>query len=59
MRTTSHDHGDDSSEDVEPITDRIHDNSWSANLEMPHHADDRLLVVTQAKQAVERRHLRL
>ncbi|WP_254546995.1 CGCGG family putative rSAM-modified RiPP protein [Halomarina pelagica] len=42
-----------SHDDVEPITDRVHDNSWSANLEKPRHADDRDLVVAQAIDAVE------
>lgn len=46
MPSVSHD-------DVDPITDRIHDNSWSANLEKPEHADDRDLVVAQAIEAVE------
>ncbi len=36
---------DVSHDDVEPITDTVHDNSWSANLEKPQHADDRSLVV--------------
>jgi len=31
----------------------VHDNSWSANLEKPHHAESRDLVVEQARQAVE------
>jgi len=38
---------------AEPITDSVHDNSWSANLEKPEHADDRELVLTQAVDAVE------
>jgi putative CGCGG family rSAM target protein len=42
-----------SHDEVEPITDRTHDNSWSANLEKPHHADDRELVLAQAVDAVE------
>lgn len=46
MASVSHD-------DVEPVTDRVHDNSWSANLEKPRHADDRSLVVAQAVDAVE------
>jgi putative CGCGG family rSAM target protein len=46
MTTASHD-------EVEPVTDRVHHNSWSANLEKPQHADDRDLVVAQAKDAVE------
>lgn len=28
-----------------PVTDRVHDNTWSANLETPRHASDRDLVV--------------
>ncbi|USZ69772.1 CGCGG family rSAM-modified RiPP protein (plasmid) [Halorussus salilacus] len=47
MGTTSHDH------DADPVSDRVHDNSWSANLEKPPHADDRDLVVEQAVSAVE------
>ncbi|AEH37317.1 CGCGG family putative rSAM-modified RiPP protein [Halopiger xanaduensis] len=39
--------------DVEPVTRRDHENSWSANLEQPRHAADRDLVVEQAKDAVE------
>ncbi|MFB6137015.1 MAG: CGCGG family rSAM-modified RiPP protein [Halobacteriaceae archaeon] len=42
------DHGE-----VEPVTDRVHENSWSANLEQPVHADDLDLVVAQAVDAVE------
>jgi putative CGCGG family rSAM target protein len=40
-------------DDVEPVTDRVHDNSWSANLEKPHHGEDRELVVSHAKDAVD------
>ncbi|WP_336037967.1 CGCGG family rSAM-modified RiPP protein [Halobacterium yunchengense] len=46
MSSVSHD-------DVEAVTDRVHENSWSANLEKPQHADDRDLVVAQAVDAVE------
>jgi putative CGCGG family rSAM target protein len=46
MASVSHD-------DVEPVTDRVHHNSWSANLEKPQHADDRDLVVVQAIDAVK------
>jgi putative CGCGG family rSAM target protein len=46
MTATSH-------EDAEPVTDHVHDNSWSANLETPRHADDRSLVLEQAVDAVE------
>jgi putative CGCGG family rSAM target protein len=38
--------------DADPVTDRVHDNSWSANLEQPEHAADRGLVVAQAMEAV-------
>ncbi|WP_338727389.1 CGCGG family rSAM-modified RiPP protein [Haladaptatus sp. DJG-WS-42] len=38
---------------VEPVTDRIHDTSWSANLEKPQHAADIALVIAQAINAVE------
>jgi len=37
-----------------PVTDHIHHNSWSANLEGSEHADDRGLVISQAGEAVER-----
>lgn len=47
MATNGPDHGD-----VEPVTDRTHDNSWSANLERDFHADDQELVVEQAIEAV-------
>ncbi|MFC7157440.1 CGCGG family rSAM-modified RiPP protein [Halomarina halobia] len=46
MTSVSHD-------DVDPVTDRVHENSWSANLEKPRHADDRGLVVEEALDAVE------
>jgi putative CGCGG family rSAM target protein len=48
MATQSPDH-----ESAEPVTDRVHDNSWSANLEQPDHAEDRSLVVEQALSAIE------
>lgn len=35
------------------MTDEVHDNSWSADLEKPLHAEDRALVVEQAVDAVE------
>ncbi|GAA0544588.1 CGCGG family rSAM-modified RiPP protein [Halorubrum ejinorense] len=49
MATTpdDHDHGSD------PVTDRVHETSWSANLEGPDHADDRDRLVSQAIDAVE------
>lgn len=42
-----------SHDDVDPITDTVHDNSWSANLEQPEHAEDRQLVLEQAIDAIE------
>jgi putative CGCGG family rSAM target protein len=42
-----------SHDDVEPITETVHDNSWSANLEQPRHADDRDLLLSQARDAIE------
>lgn len=39
--------------DVESVTRRVHENSWSVNLEQSYHAADRDLVVEQAKDAVE------
>jgi putative CGCGG family rSAM target protein len=51
MATTDDpDHHDRS---AEPVTDRVHDNSWSANLEKPRHADDPELVIEQAVEAIE------
>ncbi len=41
-------------EGVEPVTDRVHDNSWSANLETPQYAVDRGLLVEHAIEAIER-----
>jgi putative CGCGG family rSAM target protein len=38
---------------VEPVPDHVHDNSWSANLEKPRHAEDRDRVVAGAVEAVE------
>lgn len=38
--------------DIEPVTDRVHDTSWSANLEGPQHTDE-TVVRRQAITAVE------
>ncbi|TQQ83633.1 CGCGG family rSAM-modified RiPP protein [Halonotius terrestris] len=48
-------HGDDAHDhsDAEPITDRVHDTSWSANLELPQHGEDRDLLIAQAIDAIE------
>ncbi|MFB6135456.1 MAG: CGCGG family rSAM-modified RiPP protein [Halobacteriaceae archaeon] len=51
-RDRGHDHDHDH-EEADPVTDEVHDNSWSANLEKPEHAADRDLVVSQAVEAVE------
>jgi putative CGCGG family rSAM target protein len=42
-----------SHDDVDPITEELHTNSWSANLEKPKHGDDRDLLCHQAITAVE------
>ncbi|ELZ65696.1 hypothetical protein C457_16192 [Haloferax prahovense DSM 18310] len=47
-RPADHDH-----ETPDSATDRVHDTSWSANLELPRHAADRDLVVSEAVAAVE------
>jgi putative CGCGG family rSAM target protein len=51
MSSTPHDHDHD--HDAEPVTDTMHDNSWSANLEKPKHGEDRELLVDHAIDAVE------
>lgn len=51
---SSHPHDHDHDHDVaDPVTDQMHDNSWSANLEKSEHATDRSLVITQAIEAVQ------
>ena len=48
------DHGRDHDHDgTDPVTESVHENSWSANLEHPRHAEDRDLLVRQAVEAVE------
>ncbi len=39
-------------DEVAPVTDRVHDNSWSANLEKPEHAADREATLREARRAV-------
>jgi putative CGCGG family rSAM target protein len=39
--------------EADVVTDRVHETSWSANLEGPEHADDREHLVSQAISAVE------
>ena len=43
----------DHDETAEPITDEVHDNSWSANLETPRYADDSALAVRDALAALD------
>jgi putative CGCGG family rSAM target protein len=40
-------------QEAEPITDYVHDNSWSANLEKPQYADDVELAIRDAIDAIE------
>jgi len=40
-------------DDAEPVTDRDHDASWSANLEREQYAEDEALVVEHAFDAIE------
>ncbi|MFB6189780.1 MAG: CGCGG family rSAM-modified RiPP protein [Halapricum sp.] len=47
------DHEHDHDHDAAPVTETVHDNSWSANLEKPEHAADPNLVVEQAVEAIE------
>jgi len=44
-----HDHPHD---EADPVTDHVHDNSWSANLEKPEHGRDRSLVIEGAIDAI-------
>lgn len=50
MASHSHDHAHG---ETEPVTDRIHENSWSANLEKPQYEDDLSLLKRHAIEAVE------
>ena len=40
-------------EEPDPITERMHDNSWSANLEEPRYADDHDQLIADAVTAIE------
>jgi putative CGCGG family rSAM target protein len=42
----------EAAENAEPVTETVHENSWSANLETPAHADDRELVQAHATEAI-------
>ncbi|WP_181687010.1 CGCGG family putative rSAM-modified RiPP protein [Halorhabdus salina] len=44
---------DPSHDDAAPVTEQIHENSWSANLEEPAHAQDRKRIVDGALSAIE------
>lgn len=48
--STDHEHAHD---DAEPVTDHVHENSWSANLEGPEHADDQDRILREAFDAVD------
>jgi putative CGCGG family rSAM target protein len=50
MTTHAESHGHD---DPDPITDRVHDTSWSANLERPHHGESLDRLLDDAVTAVE------
>ena len=49
MTTTSESHNHD---EVDRLTEEVHHNSWSANLEAPVHADDRDQLLSEALEAV-------
>lgn len=53
MARSSHGHEHDH-EDAAAVTDRVHETSWSANLEKPTHGEDLELVLRQAVEAIER-----
>ncbi|MFB6134379.1 MAG: CGCGG family rSAM-modified RiPP protein [Halanaeroarchaeum sp.] len=40
--------------EADTVTGAFHDNSWSANLEEPRHADDRQAILEEAVSAIER-----
>jgi putative CGCGG family rSAM target protein len=42
-----------SHDDVEPVTDRVHKASWSANLEREQYADAQQLTVAHAQDAID------
>ncbi|MFB6073194.1 MAG: CGCGG family rSAM-modified RiPP protein [Halobacterium sp.] len=48
MTATSHDHD----HGAETVDDDVHENSWSANLELPEHAEDRDHLLAEALDAV-------
>lgn len=52
--SSTDDHGyDHDHEEADPITDDVHDNSWSVNLEKPRYADAPDLAVRDAIDAIE------
>ena len=55
MASHSHEHDDHDHAhgETEPVTDRTHDNSWSANLEKPQYEDDLSLLKRHGIEAVE------
>jgi putative CGCGG family rSAM target protein len=52
-RSQSDDDASAIDEGADPVTDRVHDTSWSANLETPTYEADRQRVVTGALTAIE------
>ena len=42
-----------SHDEIEPVTDRVHEGSWSANLEREQYADDVELTVAHARDAID------
>lgn len=54
MRMASHSNEHERAhEESEPVTDHLHTNSWSANLEEPQYAEDLPLLERHAIEAVE------
>ncbi len=45
--------GHTNEDEAQPVTDRMHDNSWSANLEKPKYAEHVDLAIRDAIDAVE------
>jgi len=44
---------DEHDHDAEPVTEEMHDNSWSVNLERPEYEDDRDRAVKDGLDAIE------
>lgn len=50
---SSNDREDGHGSETAPITDEVHDNSWSVNLEKPRYSDDVDLAIDDALEAIE------